>query len=530
MGAKHIVILGGGFGGIYTAMQLERLLRPGEARVSLVNKENYFVYQPMLPEVISGSIATTDVVSPIRRLCPRTKLVMREVEQIDLERRVVTVSRGFRPRRLEIPYDYLVIALGAVTNFFGMPGLVEHAMPFRTLAHALALRNRVIQALEEADGEGSADLRRKLLTFVVAGGGFSGVEVIAELNDFVRRVSRSYPGIRKEEIRSVLVHSGQRILPEMSEGLALYAQKLLRKRGVEIVLEDRLRAASSEKAILKSGIEIPTKVIVSTAPSTLPDVLQQLDAPMERGRLVANQRLELQGREGQVWLLGDCAAAATKSGNRVPPTAQHATRAAKTVAANVVAILRQTEPQVFDFEGLGSLAALGHHSAVASVLGVRLSGFPAWFLWRTVYWMKMPGLDRKVRIGADWFSALLFPPDLVQLKTEAGLGVAEQHFEPGEEVFNQGDLGDSVYVIRSGQCEVVRETEKGEQQLAVLTEGDYFGEMAVLVDASRNATVRAITALGVLVISKDVFDLLKTSVPAFRDVFQTLADKRTKGD
>src|SRR2546421_2007230 len=186
--AKRILILGGGFAGVYTARTLEKLLRPEEAEITLVNRENYWVYQPMLPEVISGSIGLTDVVSPIRRLCPRTRLVMREVELIDLEQRTVTVSPGFRPVQTKLPYDYLVIALGAVTNFYGMPGMIENAMPFRTLADALAVRNHLIHALEEADCEDDPELRRKLLTFVIGGGGFSGVVVLCELNYIIGAV------------------------------------------------------------------------------------------------------------------------------------------------------------------------------------------------------------------------------------------------------------------------------------------------------------------------------------------------------
>jgi len=274
---KRILILGGGFGGVYTASRLERLLSPEEASICLVNRENYFVYQPMLPEVISGSIGLTDVVSPIRRLCPRTQLIMREVENIDLQNRTVTLSPGFRPRRLELPYDYLVIALGGVTSFYGMPGMLEHSLPFRTLADAIVLRNRIIHCLEEADVETDMELRRKLVTFVVSGGGFSGVEVIAEVNDFVRAVSRHYPRIPREEIRCVLVHSRERILQEMDEGLALFAQKILAGLGVELRLGDRLVAATSEKAILKSGAEILSKTIVSTVPSAMPPVLEKLD-------------------------------------------------------------------------------------------------------------------------------------------------------------------------------------------------------------------------------------------------------------
>src|SRR5260370_40851657 len=221
---KQILILGGGFAGVYTARCLEKLLRPEEADITLVNRENYWVYQPMLPEVISGSIGLTNVVSPIRRSCPRTNLVMREVEDIDLKNQIVTLSPGFRPRQLRIECDRLVIALGSVTNFYGMPGLMENAMPFRTLADAMVLRNHLIHVLEEADVEENPELRAKLLTFVIGGGGFSRVEVMAELNDFVHAVRRYYLRLLKQPHRCVIVQAGDRILPEMSEPLAVFAQ------------------------------------------------------------------------------------------------------------------------------------------------------------------------------------------------------------------------------------------------------------------------------------------------------------------
>src|SRR6202050_1165711 len=244
-----IVILGGGFAGVYTARYLEQLLRPEKPNITLVNRESYGVYQPMLSEVIPGSIGLANVVSPIRRLCPRTNLVTREIEDIDLANKIVTVSPGFRPRQLKLHYDYLVIALGNVANFYGMPGMLENALPFKTLADAMLLRNHVIRTLEEADVEEDLELRRKLLTFVVGGGGFSGVEVIAELNDFVRAVKGNYIRLRNEPHRCVLIHSRNRILQEMAEPLALFAQKTLRKRGVEIVLDDRLGAATAETPV-----------------------------------------------------------------------------------------------------------------------------------------------------------------------------------------------------------------------------------------------------------------------------------------
>src|SRR6201990_2861580 len=285
---KQVLILGGGCAGVYTARHLENLLRPEEASITLINRENYWVYQPMLPEIISGSIGLTKDVSPIPRLCPRTNLIMREVRDINLQDQIVTISPGFRPRHLQLKYDYLVIALGSITNFHGMPGMMENAMPFRTLADAMVLRNHLIHVLEEADVERNPELRRQLLTFVVGGGGFSGVEVMAELNDFVRSAKKNSLRLRDEPHRCVIVQAGNRILPEMSETLAIFAQKILRKRGVDIILNDRLKAATSERAIWQSGDEIPCKTLISTVPSVLPSVIQKLDCPNERGKLLVN--------------------------------------------------------------------------------------------------------------------------------------------------------------------------------------------------------------------------------------------------
>jgi NADH dehydrogenase len=524
---KNIVILGGGFGGVCAARNLEGLFRPEEASILLINQENYWVYQPLLPEVISGLIGLTDVVCQIRQVCPRTQLIMREVQKIDLVNRVVTVSPGFRPRLLEIPFDYLVIALGSISNFSGTPGMLEHVKPFRTLADAVNLRNHLIHALEEAEIETDADLRRKLMTFVVAGGGFSGVEVIAELFDFVHNAQRRSPQLQNEKGRFVLVHAGDRILPEMSESLALFAQKLLIKRGIEILLKDRLVGATSEKALLKSGVEIPAKTIVSSVPSSIPSVLQQLDCEKDGGRLKVNTNLELVGHEGRVWALGDCASITTISGSRTPPTAQHAIREANTVSKNIAAAIRGGQSSPFAFEGLGKLGSLGHYSAVAEILGIRISGFPAWVLWRFIYLAKLPNLRQMVRIALDWFFVLLFPPDAVQMRVVREAGIAKQHLEAGETVFFQGDLGDNVYVIQSGECEVLRETDGGQRLLATLGPGDYFGEMALINDVTRNATVRARTAMDVLLVSKKDFESLRSSIPAFRDAFQRLNQERS---
>ena len=486
MGPKQILVLGGGFAGVYTARYLEKLLRPEQASITLVNRENYWVYQPMLPEVISGSIGLTNVVSPIRRFCPRTNLVMRDVEDIDLKNQIVTISPGFRPRQLQLKYDYLVIALGNVTNFYGMPGLIENALPFRTLADAMVLRNHLIHVLEEAD----------------------------------------VPVIVHENVMIAIVQAGDRILPEMSEPLAVFAEKILRKRGVEIVLKDKLSSATSERAILQSGIEIPCKTLISTVPSALPPALQKLDCAKERGKLLVNTGLELKDYEGRVWALGDCASIKTVAGTKVPPTAQHAIREATTAAINIAASIRGGNRAEFAFEGLGTLGSLGHGAAVAQIFGIKLSGLIAWFLWRCIYLMKMPGWNRKVRISTDWLLHLLFPPELAQTKVAFEYGIKNQHFEPGDIVFQQGDLGDSVYVIQEGECDVLRDKDGLPELLATLKHGDYFGEMALLSDQTRNATIRARSAMNVLIIPKHDFNKLRESVPAFGDVFSELAKRR----
>ena len=523
---KQILILGGGFAGVYTARYLEKFLRADEASITLVNRENYWVYQPMLAEVISGSIGLTNVVSPIRRLCPRTNLIMREVEDINLKNQTVTISPGFRPRQLQLKYDHLVIALGTITDFHGMPGMIENAMPFRTLVDAMVLRNHLIHVLEEADVEENPELRRQLLTFVVGGGGFSGVEVMAELNDFVHCVKRNYLRLRKEPHRCVIVQAGDRILPEMSEALANFAQRILRRRSIEIILNDRLKAATSERAILQSGTEIRCKTLISTVPSALPPIIQNLDCSREHGKLLVNTGLELKDYEGKVWALGDCASIKTVAGTKVPPTAQHAIREATTAAINIAAAVRGGKRAEFGFEGLGTLGSLGHGAAIAQIFGVKVSGLLAWLLWRYIYLTKMPGLNRKVRIATDWLLHLLFPPELAQTKVGFESGIRNQHFEPGDIIFEQGDLGDSVYVIEEGECEVLCKR-KGEQELlATLSGGECFGEMALLSDRTRSATIRALTAMNVLIIPKGDFNKLRQSVPAFGKVFTELVKRR----
>jgi NADH dehydrogenase len=528
---KRILILGGGFGGVYTALTLEKLLKAeldrGEVELGLVSRDNYMVFQPMLPEVISGSIGIVDTITPIRRLCPRTNLYTRMIESIDLDRRRVVAAAGFGSQQLFLEYDHLVIALGNVTSFAGQSGLAEHALPFKYLGDALVLRNHAIHVLEEADIEPDPEMRRSLLTFVVAGGGFSGVEAVAELNDFVRAAAKSFRNVRAEEIRVLLLHAGGLILPELPESLAGFAQRLLMKRGVELRLDTRLGGATADAALLAGGERIPTRTLVSTVPSGPNPLVAALRCRKDRGRIVTAPHLELPEYPG-VWAVGDCALIPdAKTGQPSPATAQHATREARCAAENIVASLRGTAKRGFTFKALGKMGALGHRSAVAEVFGVKLSGFLAWWLWRTIYLMKLPGLDRKIRVAVDWALNLLLPPDIVQLRTDRSVGIRREHFEPGEVIFQEGGHGDWLYIVVDGEVEVVKRVQgQGDVTLRRLGPGDCFGEIALLGDHVRTATTRSLSAVNVLAVDRDAFQALFSTLPPLRSFFERLIEDR----
>jgi NADH dehydrogenase len=523
---QRIVILGGGFGGVYTAMYLEKALgRRDDFEILLINKENYFVFQPMLAEVVSGSIGILDTVSPIRRMLPKTDLHVREVESIDTVGQTITTAPGFNLHPKVIPYDHLVLALGNVTDFRGLRGLPEHAIPFKNLSDALYIRNHVIHVLEEAAIEPrDSDLRKQLLTFVVAGGGFSGVEVVAELNDFIRGVIKNYQ-IAESEVRVVLLHALDRILPELDEQLAVYAQKILAKRGVELRLRTRLAAATGVEALLADESRIPTRTLISTVPSSPNPLIDLLKLPKERGRLRAEASLRVESTNN-IWALGDCALVPMKDGGMCPPTAQFALRQAKTAAENIVASIRGGEVKRFHFKELGKLGALGHRSAVAQVFGINISGFLAWFMWRTIYLMKLPGWGRRLKVAASWTFDLFLPPELVQLKLTNSQGVSHEHFEPGQEVFHQGDIGDRIYIITGGKAEVLKHEMGHEVSLAHLGAGEYFGEMALLNQTTRNASVRCVEAMDVLSIPKREFSALAATLPTMRENLEKVMAKR----
>jgi NADH dehydrogenase len=528
----RVLVLGGGFGGVYTALYLERLAAKGApVEVSLVNRENYLVFQPMLAEVIAGDVGILDTVSPLRQLLPGTELFVREIEGVDLERRIVTLGAGLTPQTHELAFDHLVLALGNVTDFRGIPGLPEHALPFKTLADAVRIRNHVIHVLEQASIISDPEVRRTMLTFVIAGGGFSGTEMAAALNDFVRGAAQHYRSIPREDVRIVLVHSGTSVLErELTPRLAKYATTALAEQGIELLLGQRLVAASPQNAVLADGRRIATQTLISTVPSSPNPLVEALGLPTERGRLRCDATTAVTGHDG-VWAVGDCGLIPMPGGEPSPPTAQHAIRQAKVLAANIVATHTHAPLRSFAFTGLGKLGALGHHRAVAELPGgITVEGLPAWLMWRGIYWSKLPGAARKARVAISWLSDMMLPAHPVQLNLGAGRGATQAHYEPGEIVFSEGDTGDNLFMILSGQVEVLKLVGSETQVVSTLGPGEYFGEMALLGRRPRSAGTRALTALNLLVLPGSDFSALADSLTEFRGEFEQIARARADAD
>jgi NADH dehydrogenase len=504
-----IVVLGAGFAGIECARRLERRLRGRAAvHVALVDRENHSVFQPLLPEVASASIASHHVVNPVRMLAPRVDFDCAEVERIDLEARRIHFRAPEDMDLLPMPFTHLVIALGLVPNLGVVPGMAAHGLAMKTVGDAYRLRNHVLMCLEMAANTMDPELRQELLTVVTVGAGFSGVETCAELHDMMSAALGYFPELRDERVKSVLVSSTERILPALSPTLSDYAARKLTRRGVEIRLRCRTTGVTRRGCFLDDKSVVPSRTVISTVGNSPHPVIMATALEKNRGRLVVDEAMRCVGHDN-VWAIGDCAHLVNASdGEPCPPTAQFAVRQGIQCADNIVRALDGQPLQPFAFKQRGYAASLGHLSAVVELGPIRLSGFVAWWLWRSIYLFKLPGWYRKLKVCLDWTVSLLFPRDICQLDAAPTSRIAQEHYEPGQVVVTEGDRGDRFFAILRGEVEVVRKSAGEETLLARLGPGSHFGEEALLHDRPRSATVRALTGLDLLVLGRDDFATL----------------------
>jgi NADH dehydrogenase len=437
----RVLILGGGFGGLYAALEFEKRNDP-RFEVTVVNRENFFLFTPMLHEIAASDLDLTNIVNPVRKMIRRVNFFCGDVDKIDIESKQVVVSHGFDRHSHTLEYDHLVLALGSVTNFFNLPGVAERALTMKSLGDAIQLRNRLIAHLEEADTECARAERPPLLTFVVAGGGFAGVETVASMNDFLRDALPFYPNLKAEMLRVVLVHPGEFILPELGGKLGRYADKKVRARGVEIFSKSKVAAARPREIELTNGEKIISSTLIWTAGTSPNPILDLVGCAKERGRIKVNAHLEVQARDG-VWALGDCALVPDPAtAESYPPTAQHASREGKILAYNIIASVDGKPKKAFKFKTLGQLAAIGRRTGVARILGVNFSGFIAWFLWRGIYWSKLPRAEKKVRVAIDWALDVFFSKDFVQYLDQRALSASQT--ETGAAPWNRAQLSDTT--------------------------------------------------------------------------------------
>lgn len=413
----RVVIVGGGFAGTTTAEHLEAQFGADPSvSITLVSDTNALLFTPMLAEVAASSLEASHISSPLRTSLRRTQVVRGRVRSVDLERRLVHLAPDeLAPGGRALPFDHVVLALGSVSNYLGLEDVEAEAFDFKSLHDAIRIRNHVIGLFERADREPNGEVRRALLTFVVAGGGFAGAELAGGLNDFARGMLPHYPNVAAEDVQVALVHSRDRILPELSDSLAAYALERMAARGVTFKLNRRVAGARRGVVVLNPPEEIRTETLVWTAGTRPHPLIETLPIERDRrGAAVVDSCLAVPGFPG-VWAVGDCAAVQdAKTGKPCPPTAQFALREARTLARNIRASVRGLPLTPFHFKALGVLCVVGHQTACAEILGRRFSGLFAWFLWRTIYLGKLPGLERKLHVLSDWTIELFFPRDIVQ--------------------------------------------------------------------------------------------------------------------
>jgi NADH dehydrogenase len=418
MKKNSIVIAGGGFAGLSAAMYLDKTLaRRAEAEVTMISRENFILFTPMLHEVASGDLYPGDIVNPVRRILRHVKFVQAEVEAIDLSARRIRCVGGITGLDLEFEFDHLLLTLGSETNFFDLPGVSDWAVTMKSLSDAALLRNRVLALLEEATLQSDSTARRRLLTFVTAGGGFAGAETTGAINDFVRETVRYYPNLNEELIRVVVIHPGDFLLPELGQELGDYAESKLRERKVDVIKGVRVASYDGTLVTLTDGNTIPASTLIWTAGVKPSPVIAPLPCEKERGRLLVSEYLAVTGVPG-LWAAGDCAAVPVFNTEKFhPPTAQHGLREGLVAAKNIAAVVLDRPLKPFIFTTLGQLATIGRRKGVAMVFGVKFSGFIAWVFWRTVYLMKLPRLQKKLRVMVGWTLDLFFARDIEQMIT-----------------------------------------------------------------------------------------------------------------
>lgn len=504
-GVPHVVALGGGFGSIFLYKQLAKMVRRQELRLTVIDRNNFNCFHGLVPEMLVGKLSPGSVLNPLRTIFRGAQFRNGTIEKIDLDKKEVLFSRGLDGKEFHIRFDHLFLNLGSTENLSLFPGLAQHTLRLKIFPDILLTRHHLISMLELADIEEDPVELERLLNFVVAGGNYAGVEVASELADFLPRVARKrFPNIPADRIRVTLIHSGEHILPELGKEfpqLQQYAERVVQENPhIRLLTKARLASATPEEALLNTNERISTRSIISCTGTTFSPLLDTLPFERDRsGRIVTDAFCKVKGSDF-VWAAGDCAAIPRRDGTSCPPLAVWALTAGRQAAINIRATLRGRPLKPFRFTGLGDACTLSNWRAAAHFKGFPLYGLIGYLSWRVIVLFYIPVWEKKVRLLFDWLIAPIFGRDLINMNVHRPVGVMPVMYEPGQDIVREGDVGQSLFIIRTGEVEVFKNPVNGgpPELLATLRAGDHFGEVAVFRQMRRTATVRAKTRVHLL--------------------------------
>jgi len=522
----RIVVLGGGYVAIWLVRKLRRAIRRGTVELSVIDSHNYHTFHGLVPELLVGKIQAAQLISPSRRLFAPGRYICAEIREILIKEKEVVFVRTLDSQPQRLSYDHLVLNLGTVDDLTRYRGIGEHTIRLKNYFDCLRVRNQLLTMLEMAETETDPVERRRLLHFVIAGGNYAGIEVAAELAEFLTSLTRrDYPLLRREECRVTVVHSGAQILPELGRRfpqLCEYATRVLRKRGVALEMGVRLKSATPLEAVLSDDRRLDTRTIISCTGTAQNPLLEQLPFKRDRsGRLIADAfgRVDIENR---VWAAGDCASVPMKGGEAAPPLALYAMHGGATLGRNLLHTITGRPLKPYSFTGLGDCCVLGSGEAVGQLWGLPVKGFPAWLIWRACMIVYLPAWSKRVRTILDWMTGPFVGREITSIGTAGHTGVARELYETGQVIIRAGDIGRSMYLIQSGSVEVLGGGPDGEKRLAVLPAGSHFGEIAVLQNVRRTATVRALEPVVLLRISQDETRELTAAFKPFADLAGSL--------
>ena len=515
----RVVVIGGGFAAVQFAKTLRSKVRGSECEILLFNRENHMVFHPLLADVAGASINVDAAAAPLRQMLPGVGCRTERVQRIDLHSSEIEFDDG-QGALTRLHYDHVVIACGAESNLGIIPGMSEHAFAFKVMSDAINLRQQVVRQMESAEATTDPDLRRWHLSFTIVGAGFSGVEVAGEINELVSSSTRFYRNFRKEDVVVSLVHSQDQILPEVAPKLREFARKKMEKAGITMLLNTRAVAATHEGVELNDGRMLKGATIVCTIGTAISPIVQSLDVPKERGRIRTTPDMRIEGQTN-AWAIGDCAYIINAFDNKpAAPTGQFAEREGRQAALNLIRIVNGETTKPFHFKALGQLCSIGGYEAVAEMLGVHVSGFLAWLMWRGVYLFKLPSWSRRLKVALDWSWDVLFPRDLSFLNTDTTQQLTRAYYRPGDFIHRQGEPARVFSVIEEGQVEVLQQDPgtSDTKVVAVLGQGDFFREGALLGNRPHETSIRARSAVRLRQIGSGLFAQIAGSFTPLREL------------